>query len=387
MGVVAGTGVSRSLHAAEAGREAAGAALRALTGQAPALVVVYASPSLDLPALLAAVRSVTGSALLVGATGAGATVRGEYLGFGGGVAVLALTAGPYRFSASSGAHIRGDLDGAGRTIVRGAREGAGPSPHAAVLVFCDALLGDLQQLMQGVYRIAGPRVPLVGAAAGDDQKFQHTSVFHDGRVVDEGAVAVWISSGVPLRAVSRHGWRPIGVPMLVTRAEGTEILELGGRSAAAVFGELLGLPPDGLPPAPFQQTARLHPFGLPQSDGSFVIRMARARTERGSLVIQGCVPQVGSAVQVMESSAEDLLSAADEVGRAAVAAHPDPGVLLCFSCAARVPLLGGRAAEESRRLQAAAGTVPAFGLHGFSEFIRTAGVLATHNATMTAMVL
>ena len=62
----------------------------------------------------------------------------------------------------------------------------------------DSLLGDLQQLVQGVYRITGPKVTLVGGAAGDEQKFVRTFVFHNDTVVEEGAVALWIASERPL---------------------------------------------------------------------------------------------------------------------------------------------------------------------------------------------
>jgi len=50
-------------------------------------------------------------------------------------------------------------------------------------------------------------------------------------------------------------------------------------------------------------------------------------------------------------------------------------------------LYGERAAEEARRLQAAAGAVPTFGFNCCAEFARTAGVLGTHNSSLTALAL
>jgi hypothetical protein len=387
MKVRAGTGTSGAPDAATAGREAAQAAIAGLAGEQPALVLVFTAPRYDLPALLSGIRSVTGSALLAGATGSGEIVRGRYMGFGAGVAVLALTAGPYRFGAASASHISGDLDRAGQRIARASRAQAGPGPHAAILLFVDSLLGDLQQLAQGVYRIVGPGVPIGGGAAGDEQKFVRTFVFHDDQVVAEGAVALWIASDHPLTVVTRHGWKPIGVPMIVTRAQGTEIVEIGGRPAAIAYEEQLGLTPGQLPADKFWATSILHPFGLLQADGSAVIRVARSRTERGTLIIQGCVPPAGSAVQVMSGSADTLLEVVEEVVAAAVGAHPQPGILLAFSCAARATILGARAPDEARRLQEAAGSIPVFGLYCCGEFARTAGVLATHNATLTALAL
>jgi hypothetical protein len=349
--------------------------------------MVFTTPRYDLPALLAGTRSVTGDATLIGATGSGEIVSGRYLGVGGGVGVLAMTAGSYRFGVASASHIRGNLDQAGRTIARNSRRQAGASPHAAIVLLADSLLGDLQQLVHGVYRITGPKVPITGGGAGDEQKFIRSFVFHDDKIVEEGAVALWIASEQPLRVVTRHGWSPIGIPMLVTRAEGAEMIEIGGRPAAVAYEEQLGLAPGELPPEKFWDTSLYHPFGLLQSDGTAVIRVARAKTDNGTLRIQGCVPPGGSAVQVMSGSADTLLAVVGGVVHDTLGALPDPGVLLAFSCAARAIIYGERTVEECEMLQKHAGDVPTFGFYCCAEFARTAGVLGTHNATLTALAL
>jgi hypothetical protein len=387
MKVHAGTGLSRKQDSTEAGRESATAAVAPLAGELPALVVVFTTPRYNLSELLSGIRSVTGSAILIGATGSGQIVQGHHMGFGDGVGVLALTAGPYRFGVASANHIRGDLFRAGQEIARSSRAKAGPSPHSTVLLLADALVGDLQQLVQGIYRITGPRAPIVGGVAGDELKFVRTFVFHNDQVVEEGAVALWIGSEQPLPVVIRHGWKPIGVPLLVTRAEGTEIIEIGGRPAAVAYEEQLGLAPGQLSPDKFWGTSLYHPLGLLQPDGSNVIRVARAKTEQGTLRIQGCVPPSGSAVQVMSGTPDTLLDIVEEVAGEALKAHTQAAALLAFSCAARMVIFGERVQEEPRRLQAAAGNIPTFGVYCCGEFARSVGVLGTHNATLTALAL
>jgi hypothetical protein len=292
-----------------------------------------------------------------------------------------------RFGVASAGHIRNDLDRSGQQIARASQAEAGRSPNAAVLLLADPLMGDLQQLVQGIYRVTGPKVPLVGGAAADEQKFVRTYVFHDDSVIEEGAVVLWIASEHPLKVVTRHGWEPIGAPMLVTRSEGTEIIEIAGRPAAEVYEEQLGLAPGELSADKFWDTSIRHPFGLPQSDGSMVIRVARSKTERGALQIQGCVPPSGSLVHVMSGTVDSLLRIVDEVANLAVSAHPQPGVLLAFSCAARASIFGARKPEEASLLQAGARNIPIFGIYCCGEFSRTAGVLGTHNATLTALCL
>lgn len=379
-----GTCAMKDAHAA--GREAAAAAMAPLAGAAPGLVLVFATPRFDLPALLGGVRSVTGDALLVGCTGSGEIAGGRYLGFGGGVGVLCMTAGPYRFGVASARDLAGDLDAAGQALARRALDAAGPSPHAAALLLTDSLLGDLQRFVEGVYRVSGARVALAGGAAGDEQRFVASSIFHGGEVLPRGALVVWIASPRPLRVVARHGWAPVSPPLLVTRAEGTRILELGGRPAADAYQAQLGLP-EPLTPESFWATSIRHPFGVVQPDGAHVMRVARAMAADGSLTIQGCVPAEGSVAQVMGAAPEALLAVSGEVAREALAAAPGAGVLLAFSCAARATVLGPRAPEEARILQEVAGGVPAFGFHCCGEFARTSGVLATHNLTLVGVAL
>jgi hypothetical protein len=79
MRIQAGTGISKALDAVEAGREAAAAAVSALAGEPPAVIIVFTTPRYDLKDLLTGIRSVTGFALLVGATGSGEIVQGQYL--------------------------------------------------------------------------------------------------------------------------------------------------------------------------------------------------------------------------------------------------------------------------------------------------------------------
>jgi hypothetical protein len=380
-------GQSSLEHSFAAGREAALQALRALPAEKPALVIVYTTPKYELAALLAGIRSVTEEALLLGATGSGQITDGEYRGIGSGVAVLAMTAGDYRFGLASASHIRGDLDHAGQTLAREARAQAGSGKYGLIVLLADSLLGDLQNLVRGVYRVTGPHVPIVGGAAGDEQKFVATFVFHNGQVVEEGAVALWISSDRPFTVATRHGWQPLSAPILVTRSADFTIHSLAGRPAGTVFEEILGLQPGQLPPDKFWETSLYHPLGILQPDGNCVIRVARSRTEDGSLKILGSCPPAGSAVQVMQGNSETLLGVVDDFVATAMHASPQPGVFLVFSCASRATVLKERASEEASRLYKAAGGVPVFGIYCCGEFSRTVSVLGTHNATLTGVVL
>ena len=89
----------------------------------------------------------------------------------------------------------------------------------------------------------------------------------------------------------------------------------------------------------------------------------------------------------MTGTPDMLLDIVESTTARALETHPEAGLLLAFSCAARATIFGDRKPEEARRLQAAAGRVRVFGMYCCGEFSRTTGVLGTHNATLTAMAL
>jgi hypothetical protein len=385
---LSGVGASDLADSREAGRAAASAAAGRLGGAPPTLVVVYASVRYHLADLLAGVRAVTGSAPLVGATPSGHFHDGTLIPPGEGVVVLVLGPGPYRFGMASAKGLRADAFAAGREIARAARDAAGSErlAHAAILLLADGLAGHHQTLLSGVHRVAGASVPVAGGAAGDDRKLEETFVFHDGEVLSDAAVAVWIDSPHRLDVVVAHGWRPVSLPMLVTRVDGTVVHEIGGRPALDVFKE--HFPGDAVEQAlryaPVDGWPRSQALGLIEPDGTQLIRGAYL-DDQGRLNTFAPLPPY-SAVQIVAGEPGDLLGVADGIAASAVAGR-QPGVLLVFSCVARLDILRDRGGEEPDRLHAAAAGVPTFGFFTYGEFARTTSVAGYHNATVAAIAL
>ncbi|MDQ1290132.1 MAG: hypothetical protein QG622_3698 [Actinomycetota bacterium] len=391
-----GRGSSEHDDAVTAGDEAARAALDALGDTEPALVFVYSSVRYDLGAVLGAVRARTGDTPLLGGSTSGHFHDGVLTAPGRGVAVMVLGAGPYRFGVGSATGLRVAPNDVGASIVRRARA-ALTEPlldHAALVVISCGLTGDQQQLISGVYRVAGAAVPVVGGAASDDRHMRETFVFHDGRVLRDAAVAVWVDSGHPLAVVRGHGWRPLGFPLPVTGVEGMVVRTIDGRPASEVFLETVAsgdraslgsgrtAPGAGDEPLLLGEAGRC--FGLIEPDGSRRIRGAFLGPD-GEMNTWVPLPPY-SAVQVMSCTQDDLLDGCDDVPLRAFAGRTS-SVLLAFSCVARLRILGDRAAEEAERLQSAAGRVPTFGFYTYGEFARTTSVDGVHNATVTALAL
>ncbi|QSB12738.1 FIST C-terminal domain-containing protein [Natronosporangium hydrolyticum] len=383
-----GVGASEMADSRAAGQAAAAAAVGGLGAEPPALVMVYGSVRYELPELLAGVRDVTGDAPLVGATTSGAIHDGGLTRPGRGVAVLALSAGPYHFGVGSVVGLSRDSEAAGRALARSARRAAGdePSPHSAILVLADGLRGDQQALVAGLYKVAGAAVPVIGGAAADDGLVERTLVFDGDRVLEDAAVAVWINAPWQLTVSVGHGWRPLGLPLLVTQVDGRAVQEIGGRPAVAVVREQLDDPRWGLRPGwlhgPGPQPA--HAFGLLQPDGSLVVRSVYLDSA-GELRTLVPVP-LFTPVQVVGTTPADLLSVVSPVVIGAMAER-EPTVLLAFSCLSRLELLLGDPSAEAVAVQRAASGATTFGFYTYGEFARTTGVAGYHNATLATIAL
>jgi hypothetical protein len=115
------SGSSVAQDTIEAGTAAARQAMAGMHGHTPELIIVYTTVRYDLPALLGAIRAVTGDVPLVGETSAGHFAGAELIAPETGVVVLAMTAGPYRLGIASVQGLAADGETAGITLARQAR--------------------------------------------------------------------------------------------------------------------------------------------------------------------------------------------------------------------------------------------------------------------------
>ena len=86
---------------------------------------------------------------------------------------------------------------------------------------------------------AYPGAPVVGGLASGAEQPGENRLFLDDEIFDDGVVAVALTGGVELRTIVSQGCRPIGHPLVVTRAEKNIVFELGGKPPIEVLQELL----------------------------------------------------------------------------------------------------------------------------------------------------
>jgi hypothetical protein len=369
--------VGRSSHPepALAGREAARAALA--DHDDPHLLIVFASGAYDLRALAAEVSDVAAGIPVVGCTSAG-EIHAAGVG-SNSVLVLALGGDGFTFSATA-------VSAAADPRDAGARAAAcigdvADRDHAVLLLLTDGPSERQPEIVRGAYSVAGAGVPLVGGMGGQVSDDDAPSLIYGGAVLSDAVIGIAIGSDAPLGVGVRHGWRPTGDPMLVTRATPGRVHELDGRPAAEVYRERLGGQPSF-------DMALAHPLGMRRRVGEAHVRWTGDDGRHdGSL---NCSIPAGAMVWLMETDVDAVQAATDAACREALdGLGGDPAqALLVFDCSARRLFLGDDGVvEEVARIAHHAGDATVAGLYTFGEIARTRGSAGFHQQTLVVLAI
>ena len=215
-----------------------------------------------------------------------------------------------------------------------------------------------------------PGLPVVGGmASGALQPGGNTLVVGD-RTYDSGAVGVVIGGGVRVRPVVSQGCRPIGRPLVITKAQDNLIVELGGRPALErlreIYGELTEADRDLV-------RSSLH-VGRAASEyrdefrrGDFLVRTVAGADPDSGVIAVGDLVRTGQTIQFHVRDArtahDDLVELLErERARGSAAAGA-----LVFTCNGRGRRLFDTPHHDARCLQEQLGPIGAAGFFAQGE--------------------
>ncbi|MGH9073413.1 MAG: FIST signal transduction protein [Acidimicrobiales bacterium] len=232
----------------------------------------------------------------------------------------------------------------------------------------DAFFGGISGWSPSLSVVGGMASAAAGAPGGN-------RLLLDDQVVASGAVGVLLGPGLPVATVVSQGCRPIGHPLVVTRADGNIVHELAGQPP---MQRLLALARSGLSQ---REVALINEGGLhlgrvvderkPEfGPGDFLIRnVLGADQEAGALAVNDHM-ETGTTVQFHLRDAEAAHHDLRELlaGRRADAA-------LLVTCNGRGTRLFGRPDHDAAAVAEALGPVPTGGFAAAGEF----GPVGGHN--------
>lgn len=279
---------------------------------------------------------------------------------------------------------------AGGNAVSRALDGAGHEAPRTIVLFSDALDGNVAEVVRGASREAGAGTLWAGGGAGDHLDRRRPAQFAGGRALRDHVVAVAIRSPKRAGVGVAHGWVPVGKPRMVTRARGDTVEELDYRSAFDVYRETAAELGFTVTAESLPSFAMAHPLGIPQADGEHVIRDPLSFDPvTGALRCVGEVPD-GCLVRMMSGDCDALLSSAQAAANCArddVGAQP--GGALVFDCVSRFAMLGDRYDDEVAQFRRGIGDgVPLLGCLTFGEIgVLGKGMPQFHNKTAVVLAL
>jgi hypothetical protein len=245
----------------------------------------------------------------------------------------------------------------------------------------------------GIESVFGPEVTIFGATSSDNMRGVISYQVVDDKVFEHGAWAVGFADpSLEMDTQATHGFLAVGDPMVVTRAEGTRILELNGHPAWPEYTTRLGLDPEKATcgdSIPVGALAKELPARLAEEYGNpHILRVVTKRDADGAMHFATTIRE-GTRLWLTVRDEERIFADMDRMMAAMVerVGRRKPVAVFHADCLARGRYLLNRVMKEELvgRMQfplSSVGVVPPWlGMYGFGEFARLGDVNTYHNYT------
>ncbi len=251
-----------------------------------------------------------------------------------------------------------------------------PLPFAAeaAVVIADPFSFPVDELLERV------NLPVIGGMASAARGPGGNRLVLDGQIFSGGAVAALIGRGAGVETVVSQGCRPIGVPLVVTKAERNVIYELAGQPA---LERLIGMARAGMTERDIQLINQGLHVGLVIDEhkaefgrGDFLVRNVLGADQDNGAIAVGEVVDVGTTVQFHVRDAES----ADEDLRLLMAGR-DADAALLFTCNGRGVRLFGIPDHDAGVVSDALGGKPLAGFFAAGELGPVGGRNFVHGFT------
>ncbi len=244
--------------------------------------------------------------------------------------------------------------------------GIGPEDEPSLVFLPDPFSMDATRAVDEL-SAAYPGRPLVGGLASGARQAGENRVWIGEKVYEDGAVGVALCGAVRLRAIVSQGCRPIGEPLIVTKAQRNIIVELASQPPVVALQETLK--------ALSEQDRQLAQQALflgrvineYQADfhrGDFLIRnIVGLDPNNGAIAIGDREIRSGQTVQFQlrdGAAANEDLRELIEKQQSTLAKNPPEGALL-FSCLGRGENLFGKPNHDVSVIRETIGSLPLAG--------------------------
>ena len=144
------------------------------------------------------------------------------------------------------------------------------------MILIDALSLAEERLMEKIGDLTN--VTFIGGSAGDDLKFEKTSIYANGKVYTDAALLALIKPKVGFDVIKTQSFCPLKPTLHATKVneDTRDVLEFNGKPAVAVYADALGVSTDQL-----GEAFSMHPLGLMVGDEPYVRSPQRILSNQG----------------------------------------------------------------------------------------------------------
>jgi hypothetical protein len=316
------------------------------------------------------------------------------------VVVMALSSDALDFVTGIGKNMSQDEAACGVALIDDIRSRISLEKATSLLIFPNGMGGDGIKVIEGLQSVLGPEFEIVGGYLGDDERFEYTFQYYNGKVYRDAIPGLLICGNEGFRTGIgvRSGFTSIGNRFYCTDSEGNVVKEFDHERALDLYKEFLGE----------ERSQRLpgicleYPFGLIDEKVSiagkeyFQLRCGLAvNHEEGTITLAASIPE-GSPITLTTASRGDIINgaklAAEQAKESLKGAGPQ--AILMFSCVGRKLVLGRRTQEEVTAVKEVLGEkVPLIGFYTYGEIgpidklRKQLSITKFHNETVVLWVL
>ncbi len=255
---------------------------------------------------------------------------------------------------------------------------------SAIVLLAEPFSTPVDLLLDAVNAVC-PGRPVVGGLASVMQEGANR-LFLDGRVVRDGVVGLAIGGALRMHTLVSQGCRPVGKPLVVTKADRNIVMTLGGKPAlecvqeayAAADTEEQALMASGLLLGRVIDEHR-ETFAR----GDFLVRNVMGFDRDSGAVIAGDFFRAGQTIQFHVRDAATADEDLDAMLASFAASGHTPLAGLCFSCNGRGQRMFDDAHHETKRIHDACGPIPIVGHFAAGEFGTLGGRAFIHGHTLS----
>lgn len=280
---VSPSGIRRGMSMKASTEDAVEELLAAIAQDRMEMVLLFCSPTYDLPAVLAEIGRRAPDVRVLGCTTAGEITPAGYRQ--GTITGMSLSADHFATSVRLIEPASFEIaDGAAtiKTLLaeHEARHQHRFDPSRSFALLINDGLSMHEEIIVSALGDALGEIPLVGGSAGDNLAFRETAIFVDGRILSSASLLVLVSTDLAFRVFERQHFQALDQKMVVTRADPARrrVMEINAEPAAEEYARLIGLERADLTPLVFAS----HPLVV-KAGGRHYVRAIKRADDDGSL--------------------------------------------------------------------------------------------------------